>query len=66
MFSTGGCYTFRLMAFQTPIQQLLFQLIMSDLTSCAGSRYNAQDGDMSANSRISILLMRHTQPLTTL
>ncbi|MCV5790277.1 TraM recognition domain-containing protein, partial [Escherichia coli] len=32
------------------------QLIMSDLTSCAGSRYNAQDGDMSANSRISIFV----------
>lgn len=57
MFSTGGVLYISLDGLSNPdTAAAISQLIMSDLTSCAGSRYNAQDGDMSANSRISIFV----------
>nr|UGK56402.1 hypothetical protein [Escherichia coli] len=57
MFSTGGVLYISLDGLSNPESaRAISQLIMSDLTSCAGSRYNADDGDMSSHSRISIFV----------
>lgn len=57
MFSTGGVLYISLDGLSNPeTARAIAQLIMSDLTACAGSRYNSGDGDMSAHSRISIFV----------
>ncbi|WP_241243364.1 TraM recognition domain-containing protein, partial [Enterobacter hormaechei] len=57
IFSTGGVLYISLDGLSNPESaRAISQLIMSDLTSCAGSRYNSDDGDMSSHSRISIFV----------
>lgn len=57
MFTTGGVLYISLDGLSNPeTAKAVSQLITSDLTACAGRRYNTGDGDMSQHSRISIFI----------
>jgi conjugal transfer pilus assembly protein TraD len=57
IFGSGGVLYISLDGLSNPdTAKAIAQLITSDLTACAGSRYNQGDGDMSAHSRISIFV----------
>ncbi|MCW1830006.1 conjugative transfer system coupling protein TraD [Enterobacter asburiae] len=57
IFNSGGVLYIALDGLSNPkTARDISQLIMSDLTACAGSRYNSGDGDLSGHSRISIFV----------
>ncbi|CRY84106.1 conjugative transfer system coupling protein TraD [Yersinia intermedia] len=57
MFNSGGVLYISLDGLSNPkTARAVAQLITADLAACAGKRYNATDGSMETNSRISFFI----------